>query len=108
MKLVIAVVNKEDSSALISKLNKSGFMSTKLSTTGGFLKAGNVTLLIGTQDEKVDEIIEIMRECCSKRSQVVNATTGSYADQFFTTLPVEVTVGGATVFVVDVDKFIKM
>ena len=102
MKLVIAVVNKEDSSNLISKLNKAGFMSTKLSTTGGFLKAGNVTLLIGTQDEKVDEIIEI------KRSQVVNATTGSYADQFFTTLPVEVTVGGATVFVVDIDKFIKM
>ena len=99
MKLILAIVNNDDSAVVSATLTRENYSVTKLSTTGGFLKAGNVTLLIGTQDEKVDEIIEIMRECCSKRSQVVNATTGSYADQFFTTLPVEVTVGGATVFV---------
>ena len=108
MKLILAIVNNDDSAVVSATLTKENYSVTKLSTTGGFLKTGNVTLLIGTQDEKVDEIIEIMRDCCSKRSQVVNATTGSYADQFFTTLPVEVTVGGATVFVVDIDKFIKM
>ena len=108
MKLIIAIVNKEDSSKLISNLNKAGFMSTKLSTTGGFLSAGNVTLIIGTEEEKVDDCIKIMEDCCSKRTQMVSTGAGSHMDQFFTSLPVEITVGGATVFVVDVDRFIKM
>ncbi|MDY4254550.1 MAG: cyclic-di-AMP receptor [Oscillospiraceae bacterium] len=108
MKLVIAIVNKEDSSALVQKLNKSGFMSTKLSTTGGFLRAGNVTLLIGAADERVDEIIGIITDCCSKHTQIINSASVLNAEQYFTSLPVEVTVGGATVFVVDVEKFLKV
>ncbi len=108
MKLIIAIVNKDDSSALTAKLGKAGFMSTKLSTTGGFLKAGNVTLLIGVEEEKVDECLAIMEESCSRRTQMVSTAAGNHADQFFTSLPVEITVGGATVFVVDVDRFIKM
>lgn len=108
MKLVIAIVNKEDSSALVQRLNKSGFMSTKLSTTGGFLRAGNVTLLIGAADERVDEIIGIITDCCSKHTQIINSASVLNAEQYFTSLPVEVTVGGATVFVVDVEKFLKV
>lgn len=108
MKLIIAVVNKDDSGNLTANLNKAGFMSTKLSTTGGFLKAGNVTFLIGVEEEKVELCLDVMRECCSKRTQMVSTGTGSHMDQFFTSLPVEITVGGATVFVVDVDKFVKM
>lgn len=108
MKLIVAIVNKDDSAELIARLAKAGFMSTKLSTTGGFLRAGNVTLLIGTEEENVDKCIAIMKECCSKRTQVVSTAAGNHADQFFTSLPVEITVGGATVFVVDVEKFIKM
>lgn len=108
MKLIIAIVNKDDSSLLASNLSKAGFMSTKLSTTGGFLRAGNVTLLMGVEDEKVDECLGILEECCSKRTQVVSTAAGNHADQFFTSLPVEITVGGATVFIVDVEKFIKM
>lgn len=108
MKLIVAVVNKDDSSDLTVKLNNAGFMSTKLSTTGGFLRAGNVTLLIGTQEENVDRCLKIMEECCSKRTQVVSTAAGNHADQFFTSLPVEIAVGGATVFILDVEKFIKM
>lgn len=108
MKLIVAIVNKDDSSELTVKLNKAGFMSTKLSTTGGFLRAGNVTLLIGTEEENVDKCLSIMEECCSKRTQVVSTAAGNHADQFFTSLPVEITVGGATVFIVDVERFIKM
>lgn len=108
MKLIIAIVNKDDSSLLTSNLSKAGFMSTKLSTTGGFLRAGNVTLLMGVEDEKVDECLGILEECCSKRTQVVSTAAGNHADQFFTSLPVEITVGGATVFIVDIEKFIKM
>lgn len=108
MKLIVAVVNKEDSGKLTANLNKAGFMSTKLSTTGGFLKAGNVTFLIGVEEEKVDSCLQIMEECCSKRTQMVSTGAGSHMDQFFTSLPVEITVGGATVFIVDIERFIKM
>ena len=108
MKLIIAVVNKDDSQELITKLSDAGFMSTKLSTTGGFLRAGNVTLLIGTENELVDKCLEIMEQCCSKRTRTVSSAVGSSAEHFFTSVPVEITVGGATVFIVDVERFIKM
>lgn len=108
MKLIVAIVNKDDSADLIIKLNDAGFMSTKLSTTGGFLRAGNVTLLIGTEEENIEKCLSIMEECCSKRTQMVSTAAGNHVDQFFTSLPVEITVGGATVFVLDVEKFIKM
>ena len=108
MMLIVAIVNKDDSAELTARLTKAGFMSTKLSTTGGFLRAGNVTLLIGTEEENIDKCLAIMEECCSKRTQVVSTAAGNHADQFFTSLPVEITVGGATVFIIDVEKFIKM
>ncbi|MBQ7637293.1 MAG: cyclic-di-AMP receptor [Clostridia bacterium] len=108
MKLVIAIVNRDDSSDLIHKLNKSGFTSTKLSTTGGFLRAGNITLLIGVEEEKVQAVIDIIAECCSQRVEIVTSSAGNCTEHFFASLPVEVTVGGATVFVVDVEKFIKL
>lgn len=108
MKLIIAIVNKDDSAGLTASLSDSGFMSTKLSTTGGFLKVGNVTLLIGVEEEKVDSCLKIIEECCKKRTQMVSTAAGNHVDQFFTSLPVEITVGGATVFVVDVEKFVKM
>ena len=108
MKLIIAIVNKEDSSDLIRELNKANFMSTKLATTGGFLRAGNITLLIGTEEERVDECLDIMHRCCSRHTQLINPASVNYADQLFSPSPVSVTIGGATVFVVEIDKFIKM
>jgi uncharacterized protein YaaQ len=108
MKLIIPIVHKDDASDLQSHLSKAGFMSTKLSTTGGFLRAGNVTLLIGTEDDKVDTVLEILRTCCSRRTEIVTTGGGSYSDSYFASLPVEVTVGGATVFILDVERFIKM
>ena len=57
MKLITAIVNKEDSSSVCNALTKAGYSVTRLSTTGGFLMAGNMTLLIGTEDEKVDACI---------------------------------------------------
>lgn len=108
MKLLIAIVNKDDASDLQGRLSKAGFMSTRLSTTGGFLRAGNITLLVGTEDDNVEKVLDIMRECCSKRTEIITSTAGNYSEHFFASLPVEVTVGGATVFVVDVAQFIKM
>lgn len=108
MKLIISIVHKDDASDLQSHLSKAGFMSTRLSTTGGFLRAGNVTLLVGTEDEKVESVLEILRTCCSRRTEIVTTGSGGYSEHFFASLPVEVTVGGATVFILDVERFIKM
>lgn len=108
MKLIISVINKEDSASLLSELGEKGFMSTKLSTTGGFLRAGNVTLLTGTEDDKVDDVIEIIRKCCSKHTQIIDPVAGGFNGQFPMGAGVPITIGGATVFVVDVEKFIKM
>lgn len=108
MKLVIAIVNKDDSSLVMQKLTKEGFMCTKLSTTGGFLRAGNTTLLVGTEEAKVEDVLDTLRACCSRRNETVNAAATGLSETVFSAVPVEVTVGGATVFVVDVDKFIKM
>lgn len=108
MKLIIAIINKEDSSDLIRELNKANFMSTKLATTGGFLRAGNITLLIGTEEERVEECLDIMRKYCSRHTQLINPASVNYADQLYSPSPISVTIGGATVFVVEVDQFIKM
>ncbi len=98
MKMITAIVNKEDANAVCNALTKGGFSVTKLSTTGGFLMAGNMTLLIGTDDEKVDKCIELIASCSKQRKEVV-PSTASYGIGVTTAYPLEVTVGGATVFV---------
>lgn len=107
MKLLIAVINNDDCPAVLSEITKKGYSSTKLSTSGGFLRAGNSTLLIGVEEEKVDELIEIIGKFCSKRKEIIQANS-LFNSELFMSLPVEVSVGGATIFVVDVDKFIKL
>ena len=108
MKLVIAIVNRDDSADLIHKLNKNGFMSTRLSTTGGFLRAGNTTLLIGVDDCKLDGAMDIIEKVCRSRKQVASAPTQmSPGMSSFPPYPVEVMVGGATVFQLSVEQFKK-
>lgn len=108
MKLVMAVVNDEDSNAVLSELNKNKFSVTKLATTGGFLKAGNVTFIIGTEDEKVQEVIEIIKSKSKRRKQITASPIPIGASASFNPYPVEVEVGGATIFVLDVDRFEKV
>ena len=109
MKLVITIVQDEDSGNLIDVLTEAGFRVTKLATTGGFLKAGNTTLIIGVEEEFVDRVLSQIEGVCKRREQIVTAptpVTGSTG--LYVPYPVEVEVGGATVFVVDVDKFVKI
>ena len=110
MKLIIAIVQDEDSSKLLSRLMQKGFGVTKLATTGGFLRAGNTTLLLGVDEDRIDEAVKIIEDVCKSRKQLTTATTtvsglshGEYA-----AFPVEVTVGGATLFVLTVDQFHKI
>ena len=107
MKLITAIVNKEDSEHVCNELIKAGFSVTRLSTTGGFLMAGNMTLMIGTEDEKVDSCIDLIAQCCKKRTEIVPSTT-SYGMGVATAYPLQVTVGGATVFVTNVERFEKL
>ncbi|HBM75597.1 MAG TPA: hypothetical protein DD429_08595 [Clostridiaceae bacterium] len=109
MKLVIAIVQDDDASNLIGKLNKESFRVTKLATTGGFLRAGNTTLLVGVEEEKVDRVIEIIKKLCESRKQVITSTTPvTGTTGVYVPYPVEISVGGATIFVVDVDRFEKI
>jgi Uncharacterized protein conserved in bacteria len=107
MKLIFAVVNREDSNLVSSELTKAGYSVTKLATTGGFLLSGNITLIIGTQEEKVEKAIQIIEKYSQKRTEVVPSTE-AYGTGVTTTYPVEVPVGGATIFVVDVERFEKV
>lgn len=107
MKLIFAIVSNDDSGAVSTSLTKAGFSVTKLATTGGFLMAGNTTFISGVEDEKVDEVISIISKHSSRRTQVVPSTTTMDVGMY-SSFPVEVTVGGATIFVMNVDRFEKI
>ena len=109
MKLIIAIVQDEDASRLISTLMSDGYRVTKLATTGGFLRSGNTTLLVGVEDDKLPNAMSIIEKVCKSRKQIatspspISGTTGVYVPY-----PIEVTVGGATIFVLDVEQFTKI
>ena len=106
MKLIIVILQDKDTPPLLDALNEREFRVTKLASSGGFLRSGNTTLLIGVEEQQVDEVVELIKEHCSSRTQMVNPVSpvGGTTDSYLP-FPVEVTVGGATVFVVDVDKY---
>lgn len=107
MKLIIAIVHDEDAHALVKLLTSSDFGVTKLASTGGFLKSGNTTLIIGTQKERVDEALKMIESTCKTRKEITT-TTSLMGDNSVMGMPLEITVGGATVFVVDVENYIKL
>lgn len=107
MKLIYAIVSNDDSSSVSSALTKAGFFVTKLSSTGGFLMAGNTTFITCTDDDKVDEVIEVISQKSKKRTQMV-PSPAAYGMGGYTPYPVEVSVGGATIFVTNVERFEKI
>ncbi|HZG70935.1 MAG TPA: cyclic-di-AMP receptor [Chondromyces sp.] len=106
MKLILAVVQDKDSGRLSEALIEHNFRATKLATTGGFLKAGNTTFIIGTEDIRVDKALQIIKDNCQSREQLTAPVSpmGGNADSYVP-YPVEVEVGGATVFVLPVEQF---
>ncbi|MDV6378948.1 cyclic-di-AMP receptor [Sporosarcina sp. GW1-11] len=106
MKLIVAVVQDQDSNRLSSALTKNDFRNTKLASTGGFLRAGNTTFLMGVEDELVSKALDLIRENCRSRDQMVAPVSpmGGNADSYIP-YPIEVEVGGATVFVLPIEQF---
>ena len=110
MKLIIAIVNDEDSLDLIDALTEEHFRVTKLATTGGFVKSGNTTVMIGIEGEKIQSVIDIIKDVCKQRKEMMftPTTLGGNENAYMQQYPVQVNVGGATVFVLDVDQFVRI
>ncbi|RNC98586.1 cyclic-di-AMP receptor [Lysinibacillus halotolerans] len=106
MKLVVAVVQDQDSNRLSSALTKNNFRATKLASTGGFLRSGNTTFIVGTEDSSIPQLLDIIRDNCRSREQMVSPVSplGGNADSYIP-YPIEVEVGGATVFVLPIEQF---
>ena len=108
MKLVLAIINNDDSAVASAALTAGGFFVTKLSTTGGFLMVGNTTLLIGTEDERIEELVAILKKYCSTHKKVVASTESFGRGLQRDGVAQKITVGGATYFVLNVDEMGKL
>ena len=106
MKLVVAIVHPEDAGALVDALTDKEFRVTRLHSQGGFLKQSHATILAGVEEAQVDDVIATIRETCHARSQFINPMPPIMEPgEFYMPYPVEVTFGGATVFVMDVARY---
>lgn len=106
MKLIIAIVQDKDSNRLSSQFIEANVRATKLSTTGGFLRSGNTTFMIGIEDERVDEVLAMIKETSHARKQFMTPPVNlDVTMDGASAYPVEVQVGGATVFVLPIEQF---
>ena len=109
MKMITAIVNKKDTVRVCEALTNNGVEFTRLATTGGFLRAGNTTLIIGIDDERLDAALELIRKNCARRMEKVSTPSAMDTPvNLHTPQVAEVMVGGAIVFVNDVTYFEKM
>ncbi|MBI4278615.1 MAG: cyclic-di-AMP receptor [Armatimonadetes bacterium] len=109
MKLILAIVQERDSRRLIDGLMEKEFQATVLASTGGFLREGNTTILIGVEDEQVDAVLQVIQQMCHSREQLISPLPPVVEPiDAFITYPVKVLVGGATVFVLNVDRMEKV
>lgn len=108
MKLIMAVVSRGDAKPVTHELMKNGFQVTKLSSTGGYLTKGNVTLLVGVRLERLESALDAIRNSCKSRKYPITKLPVELRAEGSSMSGVEeVTVGGATVFVLDIDRFEK-
>ena len=107
MKLIVAIVQDQDAPSLVEDLTNNEFRVTKLASTGGFLKSGNTTLLIGVDEECVDEALKVIEDNCKTREITTSLMTVSMPGDTYIPYPLEVKAGGAPVFVLDVEPYIR-
>ncbi len=106
MKLILAIVQNEDAGGLLDALTEKGYRSTRINTAGGFLKESNATILLGVEAGQVEDVLDIIRANCHTRTQYLNPLPPVMEPgEFYMPYPVEVQVGGATVFVLNVSQF---
>ena len=108
MKLVLAVIQDADAAALMRALSDQHFEATKLASTGGFLREGNTTLMIGVDDERLGALRTLIGQTCRSRTRLVPASGLAGEQDGVSQEPVEVPVGGAVIFVLGVEDFVKV
>src|SRR5512136_170445 len=105
MKLIMAIISSDDARDALDRLTKAGFRATVISTTGGFLREGNTTIFLGTEDQQVTRAVEVLRQTCRRRTQWVSPLPTLEGPGLEMSEPIEVGVGGAVIFVMNVDQF---
>ncbi len=106
VKLLICIVHNRDKGKIVDELVRAGFKFTIIGSTGGFLREGNTTFLIGVEEEELPAVLKLISQNCKTREQLVNVTPIEAAPPgAFIPSPVKVPVGGAVVFVLDVARF---
>jgi len=103
MKFIVAIINLDDVAGVMKHLTKGGFSSTRLTSTGGLLKEGNATIIIGVENEKLNEALGIIDKYSHSRTRMIQTPSLEGMDS----PPTEVRVGGATVFVLDCEQFMR-
>lgn len=105
MKLIVATIQDQDAEYVVGKLTENSYRVTQIGSTGGFLRQGNTTVLIGVQDAQVEKVVEILRTSSQRRMRYMPMATGTTPNGMTLYNYIEVEVGGATLFVLDVDHF---
>ncbi len=109
MKLIWAIVQKDDAGTLIDALTKKSYRLTRINTAGGFLKESNATVILAVEDGQVDDVLTVIAENCQTRTKEMNPLPPIMEPgEFFVPYPVEVEVGGATIFVVNLTDFRRL
>jgi len=110
MKLILIITQSSDADLLISNLVEKSFGATKLASTGGFLREGNATILVGVEDESVDDVMSIVKSTCKSRERLMSPTPPGMMESMggFIPYPIKVQIGGATIFVLDIERFEKV
>ena len=108
MKLILAVIQNEDEDPLMQGLEEKNIGGTRIGSSGGFLRASNVTLMIVVDDTQIDTVLDLLRIHCKRRQRHLHPLLPNLEarERFLGSIPVEV--GGATVFVLPVDRMEKI
>jgi uncharacterized protein YaaQ len=109
VKLLIAVIQSDDASVLMDALVRHEIGVTRIDTAGGFLRRGNSTIVIGVEADRVDEVLGLIQSNCRTRLEYVTpAMAGAEIGELSAISPIEVQVGGATIWITDVDEFVRL
>lgn len=107
--LMLAIVQPDDVDAALRSLVAAGLRATRISSLGGFLRLGNVTLLLGLDDHEVARATQILRTTCQTRRVFVNAASHpTEAGYHYMAAPLEAEVGGATIFTIPVERTVRI
>ena len=108
MKLILAIVQDYDCDRLLRAVTSAGFGATKIASTGGFLRTGNTTVMMGIEAERIDSCLRLIVQSCKSRVDVqLDPVASEYAEWFASGLH-EVTIGGAVIFQLNVSRFVRI